>query len=369
MISMTTRQLILWTGLACVFYFYGLLVQPIYIIGPICIVSALFFSIKNTFKYPPLFVINLFMVMLCSFFITIIQIYQTANVGVLWNYSLCLFLYVALTLIAGTLNYNVAIDILIKVCWAIIIYSIIDGVWRLLHPNPDQIFPGNPFFYRFKDNSLMFEDSNFVGAALAVTYGAIKYLKYEFSVKTKKLTLLLYVATILTFSRASLISIFALEFFVIFWRCNKFNKIIIAIVCASVIMFSINYLLQDGSFRTKFYIIGLFMDDYLQLSLEEKLLGVGLGNSFEYLGIGAHSVLVVYGFELGWIGTILQLFILILMTVMSRGTIWFVFIAYYINGFSLTAIAIPLLFFYAALIACLSCKVTNEKNISFNSNL
>lgn len=369
MTYLTVRQITLWTGLACVFYFYGLIAQPIYIMGPICIAVALLFTIKNSIRYRPFFIANLFLILLCSIIITIIQIYGNANVGVLWNYSLCLFIYVAIALMGGVLKNNIAIDIIIKVSWTIVLYSLVDGVWRLFHPNPDQIFAGNPFFYRFKDNSLMFEDSNFVGAALVVTYGAIKYIKYQFFIKTKKITLLLYLAMFLTFSRASLISIVALELFVLFLKCNRFVKVVVAVITLFLIMFSVSYLLQDGSFRTKFYIINLFLENYLQLSFEDKLLGVGLGNSFEYLGIGAHSVLVVYGFELGWLGTILQLLILLLMTIISRGKIWFVYFAYYVNGFSLTAIAIPLLFFYAALISCLSCKVENEKNISLNSNL
>ena len=111
------------------------------------------------------------------------------------------------------------------------------------------------------------------------------------------------------------------------------------------------------------------MNTYPKLSLENKLFGVGLGNSFEHLGIGAHSVIVVYGFELGWIGTIAQLWILLFMIIASRGTVIFVLFPYYVNGFSLTAIAIPLLFFFSAIITVISSKVKHGNDKCFNTNL
>lgn len=369
MALLSLYHLVLWCGIGCVFYIYGLLIQPVYLIGPVSIVLAFIYSIANRVGYERRITSSIGFILTLIILLILIQVIVKANIGVLWNFALCLFIYVAMILVSIRLSFNECVRIIVKVTWLLAAYAIIDGCWRLLHPNPEQIFPGNPFFYRFKDNSLMFEDSNFVGAVLVVAYGALKYISTEFKLRNKMLFIFLWLATVLTYSRASIISLIAIEFFCLFWRFNKLNKIIIIAIFVSVFAYSFSFLFEDGSFRTKFYIIDLFMNTYPTLSLENKLFGVGLGNSFEHLGIGAHSVIVVYGFELGWIGTLAQLFILVFMIIASRGAVLFVLFPYYVNGFSLTAIAIPLLFFLSALITVISSKVRYGNNKRFNPNI
>lgn len=369
MAALSFYRLVYFCGVGTVIYIYGLLVQPIYLLGPTSIFLAFIYSIGDRIKYDERVISSLTIISLLTVVLVTIQIVIKANIGVLWNFALCLFIYLSITLISAKLNYKQCVNIIIRITWIIAIYALIDGVWRLLHPNPEQIFEGNPFFYRFKDNSLMFEDSNFVGATLVVAYGAIRYLATELNIRQKKLGLLIFISTVLTFSRASIIALVAVEFFCLFWRFNKILKILIIIFFITILMYSFNFLFEDGSFRTKFYIIDLFLNAYPKLSLENKLFGVGLGNSFEFLGIGAHSVIVVYGFELGLVGTLIQLLIVIFMVIASRGRALFVLFPYYINGFSLTAIAIPSLFFFIGIITIITSKVRNGNNKRFNSNL
>ncbi|HBC6021908.1 TPA: hypothetical protein KEW63_002429 [Proteus mirabilis] len=354
-------QLILITGISTVCYFYGLILQPIYLLGPIYIGLSILYSIKNIVTYEKRIIISIFFISLLTIGIIFTQILVKANNGVLWNFSLCLIIYISTILISPLVDKKKCSKIIIKIIWFLVIYALFDGIWRFLHPNPDQIFTGNPYFYRFKDNSLMFEDSNFVGATLVVAYGALRYLHFQFKQKCMILYILLYLATFITFSRASIISLVALEFFCLFWRLNKFNKIIvIVIVIAIVILYlSLNILFEDGSFRSKFYIIDLFIKNFPTLPLQNKLLGIGLGNSFEKIGIGAHTVIIVYCFELGIIGTLFQLLIILLMVFASRGTVLFLLVPYYINSFSLTAIAIPILFLFSGLVTVISSKVKN----------
>ncbi|MCT4712311.1 hypothetical protein MUA04_19260 [Enterobacteriaceae bacterium H11S18] len=354
MTTNTNSRLVYWAGVASVFYFSGLVAQPIYLIGPFVIILSFLYVFSDKVRFPNLFLIGFFAVIVLSVILIVLQGIVGANTGVLWNFSLCLLLYIGVFFLSYKDTAERKIFIIKKIAWLIIIYSLIDGVWRFFHPNMEQAFPGNPYFYRFKDNSLMFEDSNFVGVALAVSYGALKYIKTQFHVRIKLITFFLYLATVMTFSRASVISLLAVEFFVLFWRFNKFNKIIIVGVFVFLISISMHYLMEDGSFRTKFYIIDLFIDGFNKLSIENQMLGVGLGNSLEHIGIGAHSVVVIYGLELGWFGTFLQLLLLLFITFISRGTVWFVYFPYYINGFSLLPIAIPVMFFFSAMITSLS---------------
>lgn len=369
MAALSFYRLVYLCGVGTVIYIYGLLVQPIYLLGPASIFLAFIYSIGDRIKYDERVISSLIIVAFLTLILVTIQIIVKANVGVLWNFALCLFIYLSITLISAKLSYEQCVKVIITITWILAIYALVDGVWRLLHPNPEQIFEGNPFFYRFKDNSLMFEDSNFVGAALVVAYGAIRYLGTELNIRQKKLGLLIFISTVLTFSRASIIALVAVEFFCLFWRFNKIFKIMIIVLFIAILMYSFNFLIEDGSFRSKFYIIDLFMNAYPKLSLENKLFGVGLGNSFEFLGIGAHSVIVVYGFELGLLGTLIQLLIVIFMLIASRGTALFVLFPYYINGFSLTAIAIPSLFFFIGIITIITSKVKHGNYKRFNSNI
>jgi len=355
-------------GLASILYFYGALIQPIYLLFPVMTAYSLmlFTGIQ---KYPLKVAISYFLLMTLTLTLLLLQLVVHANPGVLFNFTLCLFCLFSVGLITWNMPQHKLIKLLIFMIKVIILYSLIDGVWRLLHPNPEQIFPGNPFFYRYKDNSLMFEDSNFVGALLAVTYGCYSFLRYKFGYQNRSIIFFIYLAAILTFSRASIIAMIALEGYKVYIRLKPTWRAICIIAFLSVLGSVYGYLVQDGSFRTKFYIIDLFLQYYPKVSDEHKLLGIGLGNTFDYLGIGAHSILVVYAFELGVLGSILQLLIFTIVILLSRKNALFILIPYAVNGFSLTAIAIPAMFIFLAFITSLSFENRNNESLRTYSNL
>ncbi|MGU5592808.1 hypothetical protein ACV1C6_05490 [Aeromonas sanarellii] len=237
-------------------------------------------------------------------------------------------------------------NIIKKVSWIAVTYAFVDAMWRFAHPDYTQIFDGNPVFYRYKNNSLMFEDSNFVGVMLVCINGILFSTINRFQELDKKLAFMIFIAILLTFSRGSIFSVLFTYF--LFFMLNARLSLRIVVILFFVISFSTIFtvLYEDGSFRSKFFIINLFGDYYPRLDIMSKLLGVGLGNTANFLGIGAHNIFVVGAFELGLLGSFLYLLCCISLVLLGGQSVLYLILPYFVNGFSLTSTSVPILFLF-----------------------
>lgn len=337
-------------AISSVLYVYGLPFQPVYIIS----ILFLIFLIKDFLTaHFNISIQSIFLFILFYVFANIaLQMYFSAPLGGVVNYSMCwLLVIVGFHLSRGIKEYEIQ-DIINKVAWGAVVYSLVDALWRFKHPNMDQVFDGNPFFYQYKDNSLMFEDSNFVGLMLVCING-IMFAGADFYKRANKvLVLMIFIATIFTFSRGSIIAVLFTYLLWFFFNSKVFFKFLILICLTVTISIIISFLLEDGSFRSKFFILELFEQHYNDLDLINKLLGVGLGNTVNYLGIGAHNIIVVGGFELGIIGSLAFLYFLYAFYMIIGRPALYMILPYFLNGFSLTSTSVPILFLFFGVFMC-----------------
>jgi hypothetical protein len=225
-----------------------------------------------------------------------------------------------------------------------------EAAYRLTHPDYSHMYAaeavghdiGDLSWYAYKYSSFMYQDSNFVGlqlAALCALQAAIWKARLRFRWLMLTATLALLAASL---SRASIVAGVA----AVGWawssgrRWSRTAVIASAVVGASYVLPTLN---GDGSFASKFEILSAFSTYVDASEWSALLLGVGAGQAFSVLGIGAHNILVTYVVELGLVSSLLLLFAWIAITARSRATVPLV-VAMLVNGFSLTTMAVPYLY-------------------------
>ncbi len=337
--------LLLFTSIASVIYIYGLPFQIIYIVCPILlyILIGLFFKINFPLKIQS-FILFIFLYLITNI---VLQYYLNAHVGSVLNYTISWLLLIYGCYLCKDLDSCRIHKIIVKTAWITLAYTFLDAAWRFAHPEMSQVFDGNPAFYKYKFNSLMFEDSNFVGLLLVSINGIVLCSSSLNNVKLNSpLILTILLATILTFSRAS---IFAILFSYILWvyfNSKKSIRMLIAFAFVLSILSLFAALSDDGSFRSKFIIIELFFTKFTQLDIISQLIGVGLSNTFDYIGIGAHNILVFLVFELGLLGGLLFLMVFLMCYFLIGSSSLFIILPFFINGFSLVSTSIPIMYLF-----------------------
>lgn len=337
-----------------VLYFYGLPFQLYYIVLPL----FYFFTISNILMLRLQKKIAIFFIYLLSYFLfnVFLQEYLSAQQGSIINFSMCWLSVIMGCYLASSLDLNEVRAISNKVAWVAVMYALIDALWRLMHPDYSQDFEGNPFFYRYKTHSLMFEDSNFVGLMLVCVNGILFSVINNFKEIDKKLVLMLLLSVILTFSRGSILAVIFTYFLYLFLNSSIAFKILTTVLLTLSSSAILSGLYTDGSFRSKFYIIDLFNSFYSNLDFYSKLLGVGLGNTARFIGVGAHNILVVGGLELGILGSALYLLACFLLIFFVGQPMVYLIIPYFFNGFSLTSTSVPVLFLFMGVLLSLKTK-------------
>lgn len=211
-------------------------------------------------------------------------------------------------------------------------------------------------FYIYKINSIAFEDSNFVSVILVVYYISLRStalysdikVKYSLGLNIGLLTLIL-----LTFSRSAYIGVLIFECMVLFFFKPDVNMklrgLLVSIIlvgggiCAHLI---IEKIASDPSFISKFYIVDLTVKYLSHASTLDILFGIGFGNAINVLGMGAHNIFIAIFIENGLIGTLLYLYILIMLSIRYKLTMLLI-IPISIMGLSFSQIAMP--YFYVVI--------------------
>ena len=198
-------------------------------------------------------------------------------------------------------------------------------------------------FYFFKMSSIMFFDSNYVGAFLLIFLALHHFLEYSTPWKKKLVTIILLGLIFFTLSRAAILVATAWMVFN-YWNSKKFvPKWIFALGCISaalitLFLFQDELAFSDGSFLTKLQILeglsGFFRQD-----LEVALFGLGYevgGYLYSYMSGGyAHIHLAILLGEIGLIGTLVYLAYWYLIRLQSGIRVLYLFIPFLIIGFSL----------------------------------
>ncbi|MES2381207.1 MAG: hypothetical protein V4538_09205 [Bacteroidota bacterium] len=233
---------------------------------------------------------------------------------------------------------------------------IADAFWRLSHPTlySTNMYSGHTreqgLAYMFKFNSIMYLDANFVGVQICLTYFFMVYLSKKNIIipNAKIIKSLLFILTILSTSRSAIITL--LLYSVIFNRIsfpitiNKkqiFGIISLAIILIFISLILLSILSRDASFNSKFILIDLAITLLKSASLNTILLGIGMGNTASFIGMGAHNLIITLLIETGLIGLLL---FSINMYFLGKNTSWrsfYVVLPLITMGFSAASLAFP----------------------------
>ncbi|MDD9027561.1 O37 family O-antigen polymerase, partial [Escherichia coli] len=211
-------------------------------------------------------------------------------------------------------------------------------------------------FYIYKINSIAFEDSNFISVILVVYYISLRStalysdikVKYSLGLNIGLLTLIL-----LTFSRSAYIGVLIFECMVLFFFKPDVNMKLRGLLVSIILVgggicahFIIEKIASDPSFISKFYIVDLTVKYLSHASTLDILFGIGFGNAINVLGMGAHNIFIAIFIENGLIGTLLYLYILIMLSIRYKLTMLLI-IPISIMGLSFSQIAMP--YFYVVI--------------------
>ncbi|CDG86473.1 O-antigen ligase family protein [Xenorhabdus bovienii] len=267
-------------------------------------------------------------------------------------------------------NNIISKKIIILIFLTLAFIFIFDGIWRLCNPNLEnkEALENLDLGYMiYKTNSIMYRDSNFLGVHILIILSSFLFIFKDKKLKKTifyTIIFLFLLAIVLTFSRASFISSLICIYFYIMTN-NKNRKLFLLIttpvLIISIIPFFIQTYQNDISFNSKFHLIDLAISKISTSSLFDILLGYGLGNSINIIGIGAHNFLLTILLEMGLIFFILFLVYLIYLIKVFRSDFLYLVFPFIMSSLSLSGTSLPYFFSYITL-----CILIHNKKSSMN---
>lgn len=233
---------------------------------------------------------------------------------------------------------------------------IVEAAWRMTHPqrvidlNKGDVTDQVPWIYQYKFGSIMFGDSNFVGLFIIVILFFAIYLTTETGKSYRLLKWILVSLLFVTFSRSAWIAA------ILAWLIIKYVKkvsvrAVVGVILISIAIFiSLKLVASDMSFLSKFEILRGFSWYLSQASLTQLLFGIGFGNTFDLLHIGAHNVLITFAMESGVIGCGIFIFLVYSLWRVTKGKGKYVIVPYIVASLSAFSHANPYFFVAIALI-------------------
>ncbi|MEI8390614.1 MAG: hypothetical protein WCG23_12125 [bacterium] len=197
-------------------------------------------------------------------------------------------------------------------------------------------------FYAFKGGSIMWNDTNGLGLQVVVMFFLALYLDIIQPKKSYKVyQLILFIVTILSFSRMSIVAI--VVFWIIFKQARKLFSLKNIILMLS---FGLAFLLLQNCFTSlnlfegrsldsKFYVISKTIDYIKNADLSSILFGVGLANTKSVLGYWpGHNYFSMYFVGSGLIGFLVVSSLLFYISIKTRFKALIIILPILFNGFS-----------------------------------
>lgn len=198
-------------------------------------------------------------------------------------------------------------------------------------------------FYFFKMSSIMFFDSNYVGAFLIIFLGLNMLVNYDSKFWRLASFTIIYFLIILTLSRAAIVVSAGMGLYFVWNKWSSYSKwltVFLSIGISILVLFFIQdqVQFQDGSFLTKLQILeGL--NGFFDQEIATALMGLGYevgGYLYSYMSGGyAHIHFAILLGELGLLGLLVYLSFWYVMGLISGSRVLFLFIPFLIIGFSL----------------------------------
>lgn len=294
----------------------------------------------------------------------------TPNISAFVNFIFSLVVFLVVYLILYKTSQSVIINLSEKLVYFSLPLLIYEAYYRISNPVFFVDFKAEGReeleFYYFKINSIMYQDSNFVGIFILSLFFFLLYIKRYTNKNYYKSFFILFFLVFLTLSRASILSLLIFlilyKFRAFFYKYKKITFITTISLISCIIPILLKYRKIDDSFSTKFGIFERTFEYFTNTTVFNQLFGVGFGNAYEVLEIGAHNFFVIYLVESGLIGLTFILIIWTYFLIKSKYKIGIVMFPFLLNGMSLASGAIPYLYVMFAVILVLeSRRIRYEK--------
>lgn len=234
----------------------------------------------------------------------------------------------------------------------------------------DNYYVGLQYFYNFKKNGIMFQDSNFSGFLAMINFCFALYLKDNKIIYFSKIKLLtFFLLIVLNLSRAAILA--SLIGIIYSWFEKKSKKIrlyffflfVLIIPFISISLF--NLFFNDDSFGTKIAIFEKTFNYLKDASIIQLLFGNGIFSSPKFLVISGHNYISQVIVEFGLIIFILQMVLFFSSLIYTKGKSFYIILPYFVAGLSMAPINIP--YFYA-MIAMIILIEENNNGFNFCNN-
>lgn len=273
---------------------------------------------------------------------------MSAGSGVFWWVFLLLFLPYF------NLQKRENLELSIKIFFiSIIIILFIDFIYRFYFA-PWLIYRGislegiryNFYLYKF---GLIGGDTNMTGIISSLCFSASLILK-EKKIIDKKYSIIFFIFTVFTFSRAAIITSIFIALYKRVKR-KKINNIVLVILIVFFIAIGLFILMHDKSGRTKILFFQEASNKFFKFNIKEMLFGIN-HNFAKIDGHYPHLLYLLLVLEKGIMG--LVLFITFIICLLKKNkNLKLILLTYLIEGFSYVTLSSPTLSYLIIIFICL----------------
>ena len=196
------------------------------------------------------------------------------------------------------------------------------------------------FWYVYKSNSFMFQDSNTIGLFASTIFCFILQVSRLYLKRLSLFLLPFFIIVLGSISRASIVTTVIIY---IFYLSNNYKWRFL--YCTLLVLLGVSVLFYfrfgDESIIARFFIADLVAQYLGEANLLMLMLGVGPGGAERALGVGSHLLSFTLLVEIGLVGTLLHVFLWYSIYHCSHGKAGVLIFSLFINGLSFTTFAIP----------------------------
>ena len=346
---------------SCLFMTGILAISPIYFMFVIALLFALIFSEKG-------FSINITVGLYCfvflmSFFLFAFHIINGSKaikegLGFVFTFGYFLIGYIA----ARNCSKEELTNLTVMLAKLSILMGASDAVYRFLNPadyNFSELIP----FHIFKENSLMFEDSNFTAFFLLTNYILYTIVMWR-NPKYSKLIVILFLLVIFAcLSRASGIGV--VTFLALRYLIDSNYKAKILILCISIMILPpvLFYILTNENFLSdvalKLWVLQEASSNlFLSADINTLFFGNGFASSSLNSGYSAHNFIIEVLYDVGFVGLLCFSIPMLMLALLDKRSFVLFFIPIFVVSLSFGPLILPYTYLSLALLLSYSvaCK-------------
>lgn len=256
----------------------------------------------------------------------------------------------------------------------LIFYVLIDAIYRFSFPStPDSaaeyLVSGEGWYYKYKSNSLIFQDSNSTALLLCFALSLL-LVSFKSNLISKRFfyykCIIIIILGLSTLSKAAFLYFLFFPFLIFLYRyVINFKFISLSLMLILTIAYYVFWILSfDGydlgasfAYKQRVYLITW---QYLLNDFPINLIGYGLQNSFDLYGIYAHAFFSTILSEAGVVGLFLHVLLMYRITFLTNGVAVLFYIPFIFTGLSYANAHTFSYFYFFIILSFLISKSSNS---------